>query len=57
VLKLAVGGASVLLTSSDTDEVLAMCDRVYVLRAGRIVSEVVRADFDRESILTSASLG
>ncbi len=57
VLKLAVGGASVLLTSSDTDEVLAMCDRVYVLRAGRIVSEVMRADFDRESILTSASLG
>ena len=57
VLKLAVGGASVLLTSSDTDEVLAMCDRIYVLRAGRIVSEVLRADFDREGILTSASLG
>jgi ribose transport system ATP-binding protein len=57
VLKLAVRGATILLTSSDTDEVLAICDRVYVLRAGRIVDEVVRANFDRESILTSASLG
>jgi ABC-type sugar transport system ATPase subunit len=47
----------VLLTSSDTDEVLAMSDRVYVLRAGRIVSEVVRAQFNRGRILTAASLG
>ncbi|MCB8882557.1 sugar ABC transporter ATP-binding protein [Acidisoma cellulosilytica] len=57
VLNLAGQGAVVLLTSSDTDEVLATCDRVYVLRAGRIVEEVMRADFDRERILTSASLG
>ena len=57
VLQLALRGAAVLLTSSDTDEVLAMSDRVYVLRAGRIVSEVVRAQFNRERILTAASLG
>jgi len=57
VLRLAARGATVLLTSSDTDEVLAMSDRVYVLRAGRIVDEVARADFNRERILTSASLG
>jgi ABC-type sugar transport system ATPase subunit len=57
VLQLALRGAAVLLTSSDTDEVLAMSDRVYVLRAGRIVSEVVRSQFNREHILTAASLG
>jgi ribose transport system ATP-binding protein len=57
VLQLALRGAAVLLTSSDTDEVLAMSDRVYVLRAGRIVSEVVRAQFNRGRILTAASLG
>jgi ribose transport system ATP-binding protein len=57
VLQLALRGAAVLLTSSDTDEVLAMSDRVYVLRAGRIVSEVARAQFNRERILTAASLG
>jgi ABC-type sugar transport system ATPase subunit len=47
----------VLLTSYDTDEVLAMGDRVYVLRAGRVVSGVIRAEFDRELILAAASLG
>ena len=57
VLQLALRGAAVLLTSSDTDEVLAMSDRVYVLRAGRVVSEVIRAEFDRELILAAASLG
>jgi ribose transport system ATP-binding protein len=57
VLQLALRGAAVLLTSYDTDEVLAMSDRVYVLRAGRVVSEVIRAEFDRELILAAASLG
>ncbi|MFD1714120.1 sugar ABC transporter ATP-binding protein [Amnibacterium flavum] len=57
VLTLAGEGACVLLTSSDTDEVLAMSDRIYVLRGGRIVREVPRRDFDREAILTSASVG
>ena len=57
IMALALRGAAVLLTSSDTDEVLATCDRVYVLRAGRIVDEVKRADFNREHILTLASLG
>jgi len=57
VMNLARHGAAVLLSSSDTDEVLATCDRVYILRAGRVVGEVMRADFDREHILTSASLG
>jgi ribose transport system ATP-binding protein len=57
VLQLALRGAAVLLTSYDTDEVLAMGDRVYVLRAGRVVSEVIRAEFDRELILAAASLG
>ena len=46
-----------LLTSSDTDEVLAVADRVYVLRAGAIVREVSRPQFDREAILNAASLG
>jgi ABC-type sugar transport system ATPase subunit len=57
VLSLAEAGAAVLLTSSDTDEVLAMSDRVYVLRAGRIVGELTRADFDRERALHLAAAG
>ncbi|OPX13271.1 sugar ABC transporter ATP-binding protein [Mycobacterium sp. AT1] len=57
VIELAKSGATVILTSSDTDEVLAMSDRVYVLRAGRLVGEVARDDFDRETILELAAAG
>lgn len=36
------GGASVILFSSDLQEVIGMCDRVLVMRAGRVVAEVGR---------------
>ncbi|CAN5619362.1 sugar ABC transporter ATP-binding protein [soil metagenome] len=54
VLELA-DSAAIILASSDTDEVLAMADRVYVLRGGRIVAELTRDQFDREQILALAS--
>ncbi len=57
IIELAKTGVAVLLTSSDTDEVLAMADRVYVLRAGRLVGEVARSDYDREHILHLAAAG
>jgi ABC-type sugar transport system ATPase subunit len=57
IIELAKTGVAVLLTSSDTDEVLAMADRVYVLRAGRIVGEVARPEYDRERILHLAAAG
>ena len=46
-----------ILASSDTDEVLAMSDRAYVLRNGRVVSEYTRDGFDREAMLHHASVG
>lgn len=36
------GGASVILFSSDLQEVIGMCDRVLVMRAGKVVAEVGR---------------
>lgn len=57
MLALAEGGASVLITSSDTDEVLAAADRIYVLRSGRVVGEMNRHDFDRERALRLAAAG
>ena len=57
VLNLAAAGTAVILASSDTDEVLAMSDRAYVLRNGRIVREYPRADFDREAMLHHAAAG
>jgi ribose transport system ATP-binding protein len=57
VLNLAAAGTAVILASSDTDEVLAMSDRAYVLRNGRVVSEYTRDGFDREAMLHHASVG
>ncbi len=39
----AGGGAAVVLVSSDLDEVLALADRLLVMRAGRVVAERPRA--------------
>lgn len=55
VLELAASGASIFITSSDADEVLAVSDRIYVLRAGAVVGELARPDFDREKVLHLSS--
>ena len=36
----ARGGAGILMSSSDMDELVTTCDRVLVLRAGRVVAEL-----------------
>ncbi|HYX92734.1 MAG TPA: ATP-binding cassette domain-containing protein, partial [Myxococcaceae bacterium] len=43
-------GAAVLLVSLDLEEVLALCDRLYVLFAGHIAGELRRAEFDERRI-------
>jgi len=47
----AAEGAAVLLISSELPELLALCDRVLVMRAGRLVAEIARADATEESVL------
>jgi ribose transport system ATP-binding protein len=49
-------GAAVLVTSSDTKELSMLCDRVLVLRDGRLVGEVPRRDLS-EARLVLESLG
>ncbi|MFI8593290.1 sugar ABC transporter ATP-binding protein [Microbacterium sp. NPDC078428] len=51
IFALAEAGAAVMVCSSDTDEVLAVADRVYVLVAGSVVAEIPRERFEREDIL------
>ncbi|UOQ57496.1 sugar ABC transporter ATP-binding protein [Leucobacter allii] len=55
IFQLAERGAAVLVSSSDTDEVLAVADRVYVLAGGRIIAERTRDTFEREHILHLSS--
>jgi len=51
---LARDGIGVLTVSSDLPEVLGICDRIVVMRLGRIVASVPRAEATEESILRLA---
>jgi ribose transport system ATP-binding protein len=44
-------GAGVLLCSSDTKELVSLCDRVLVLREGRVASEIPRASLTEERLV------
>jgi len=55
VRQLAAQGLSIIVSSSEVDEILSMCDRTLVLRSGRIVAELGRPEMSKESI-TSAVL-
>jgi ribose transport system ATP-binding protein len=52
----ATAGTAVLVCSSDTKELVSLCDRVLVLDQGRILEEIAREDLT-ESRLVRAELG
>jgi ribose transport system ATP-binding protein len=53
---LAAGGTLVVLLSSDTPELVHLCDRVYVLREGRVAS-VLEHGAISEAAIVGAALG
>jgi rhamnose transport system ATP-binding protein len=53
--QLVAEGVAVLMISSELPEVLGMADRVLVLREGRLVGELSRADADEASIMRAAT--
>ncbi len=52
--ELAQSGTAILLISSDLQEILGMSDRVLVMRAGRIVKQLDRAEATEEGIIAAA---
>lgn len=52
--KLVAEGASVIVFSSDRDEIIGMSDRIIVIRKGKIVVEVPRNKFSREELSSYA---
>jgi ABC-type sugar transport system ATPase subunit len=54
---LADMGVSIIMVSSEMPEILGMCDRVLVMRNGRIVKELTRSEASEESIALSAMMG
>ncbi|NLF59105.1 MAG: sugar ABC transporter ATP-binding protein [Candidatus Hydrogenedens sp.] len=55
VLSLAERGAAVLLVSSDLPELAGLSDRVVVLRNGRLIGELQKAELSEESLLLAAN--
>ncbi|MGD0033593.1 multiple monosaccharide ABC transporter ATP-binding protein [Paenibacillus illinoisensis] len=49
--RLAAEGKGVLVISSELPEVLGLCDRIYVMNAGRITGEVSREEATQETLM------
>ncbi len=54
ILDLADRGSSVLVISSEIEELIGLCDRILVMSQGEIRGEFARADFSRERLLAAA---
>jgi ribose transport system ATP-binding protein len=52
--RFASEGKAVVLSSSDTPELVHLCDRVAVMREGRIVAMLERAELSEEAIVAAA---
>lgn len=53
--ELSEQGYSIIMVSSEMEELLGMSDRILVVREGQIVGELMRDEFDQEKILILAS--
>ncbi len=52
--RMAEAGKALLMVSSDLRELMAMCDRIGVMHAGRLVAVFERGAWDAQSILAAA---
>jgi ABC-type sugar transport system ATPase subunit len=50
-------GIGILVISSDLPEVLALADRILIMRHGRLTGELARADATEEKVMHLAALG
>jgi ribose transport system ATP-binding protein len=55
MLELAKNGKTILMISSDMEELLYMSNRILVMSEGVITGELKKNEFDREKILAMAS--
>ncbi len=52
--RLAAEGVGIVLISSELPEIVGLCDRVLVMRAGRVAGEFTRAEVTQERLLACA---
>jgi ribose transport system ATP-binding protein len=56
VRELAAQGLSIIVSSSEVDEILSTCDRTLIMHNGRVVTQIAKADMSKDTI-TGAVLG
>ncbi|HEU5417979.1 MAG TPA: sugar ABC transporter ATP-binding protein [Streptosporangiaceae bacterium] len=54
IASLAAEGRGILLYSSDTDEIAHLCERVLVMREGRVARQLTGAEVDTEKIVAAS---
>jgi inositol transport system ATP-binding protein len=54
IAQLTEQGVTVIMISSELEEILGLCDRVIVLYHGKITAEFARAEFNQENIIKAA---
>jgi ribose transport system ATP-binding protein len=53
--RLVAEGASILMISSELNELIGMADRVLVMRGGRVSAELPREEISQQNLLRHAS--
>ena len=51
IFEKAEKGTSFVVISSELEEIMSLCDRIIVIYEGKLVGEVVKADFSKESLM------
>lgn len=54
VNELSLQGVGLIIVSSETEELMGICDRILVMRNGKIMGELFKKDFTEENILRLA---
>jgi len=52
--RLADNGTGIFVISSEMEELIGLCDRILVMRNGKLVDDLPRSEFDRERVLRAA---
>lgn len=52
--ELAKDGKGILMVSSELPELMGICDRILVVREGRLAGELERRDFDQDLLMSYA---
>ena len=57
IIKLAGEGKSIILVSSEMQEIIGLCDRVYVMCEGKVAGMLMKEELTQEKIMSYATGG